>query len=103
VLSVRGKGRTTIEVSLETRDMIRRVSQRIGMTYDEVLKLLLGSFETLLDCRVRFDEVVGDVVLICDVGEEEPEEIAIDRREYRRLRKVLKFLPKPKESLHPTY
>jgi len=100
---MRGRGRTTVEVSLETRDLLRRVSQRVGMTYDEVLRMLLGSYEVLLDCRVRFDDVVGDVVLICDVGEEEPEEISIDRKEYRRLRKVLKFLPKPEESLHPTY
>jgi len=103
VLRVRGRGRTTVEVSLETRDLLRRVSERTGMTYDEVLKLLLGSFEVLLDCRVRVDEFVGDVILVCDVGDEEPEEISIDRKEYRRLRKVLKFLPKPKESLHPTY
>ncbi|PUA32399.1 MAG: hypothetical protein B7O98_07020 [Zestosphaera tikiterensis] len=100
---MRGEGKTTIEVSLETRELLRRVSQRVGMTYDEVLKMLLESFENLLNCRVRVDEVVGDVILVCDVGEEEPEEISIDRREYRRLRKVLKFLLKPKESLHPTY
>jgi len=98
VLRVRGKGRTLIEVSLETRELLRRVSQRVGMTYDEILKLLLGSFETLLGCRVRVDEVVGDVILVCDVGEEEPEEISIDRKEYRRLRKVLRFLPKPEKQ-----
>jgi len=52
VLSVRGRGRTTIEVSLETRDMLRRVSQRTGKTYDEILRMLLGFFETLLGCRL---------------------------------------------------
>jgi len=98
VLSVRGRGRTTVEVSLETRDLLRRISQRVGMTYDEVLKMLLESYEVLLDCRVRVDEVVSDVILICNVGEEEPEEISIDRKEYRRLRKVLKFLPKPEKQ-----
>jgi len=36
--------------------------------------------------------------LICDVDDEKPEEISIDRREYRRLRKVLKFLPKPEKQ-----
>jgi len=31
----RGKGRTTIEVSIETKDILRRVSERLNKTYVE--------------------------------------------------------------------
>jgi len=89
----RPKSYTTVGIRKETVELLRRVSQRIGLTYDEILKMLLESYEVLLDCRARFDEFVGDVTLECG-----DEDVSIDIREYKRLRRILKFLPKPEKQ-----
>jgi len=91
----RGRGRTTIEVSLETRDMLRDVSRSVGKAYDEVIKTLLEVYKSLLSCRAEYDDLLGDVKLSCG-----DKEIYVDAKEYRKLRKVVKILPKPPKSSH---
>lgn len=89
----RGRGRTTIEVSLETRDMLRDVSRSVGKAYDEVIKTLLEVCKSLLSYRAEYDDLLGDVKLSC-----EDKEVYIDAKEYRKLRKIIKILPKPTEG-----
>jgi len=96
------RGWVSVDIRRETRDLLRRVSQRLGLTYDETLRVALGIVEALLSCRAIFErgerfEVKGvgivdtsTVKLVCgDL------EVSMDPKEYRKLRKVLRVLPKP--------
>jgi len=88
--------RISIDIRRETRDMPRSVSQRLGLTYDETIRATLEALEIIekiSSYRAEYDEIVNDVILVCgDI------EISIDRREYRKLRRILKILPKPMEK-----
>jgi len=90
------RGWISIDIRRETRDMLKRFSQELGTTYDETIRAALGALEIALRisrCRAEYDEIVDDVILRCG-----DEEISIDVREYRRLRRIIKILPKPRKE-----
>jgi len=101
----RPKSYTTIAIRRDTRDIVRRVSWIIGKTYDETIRIALEIIKNISNCRAVY--VVGNrfrtdvdiintdrVKLICkDYG------ISIDPNDYRKLRGVIRILPKPSEKV----
>jgi len=89
------RGWVSVDICRETRDLLRRVSRRLGLTYDETVRAALGIVEALLSCRAIFErgerfEVkglgaidAGTVKLVCgDL------EVSVDPKEYRELRRI---------------
>jgi len=98
------RGWVSVDIRRETRDMLRAVSQMLRLTYDEVIRRALEIIETVSKCRAVFVEgekmrtAVGTidaskVVLKCN-----DYEVSMDPKEYRKLRRILKILPKPEKS-----
>jgi len=97
------RGWVSIDIRRETRDTLRRISQKLGKTYDETIRIALEALEiieTISRCRAFFMKGVrietdqgsidtSEVILKCNSYE-----VSIDPREYRKLRKILKILPK---------
>jgi len=45
----------TIEISIETREILRRVSERLSRTCDEAKGMFLVLYEKVLNCRAKLE------------------------------------------------
>jgi len=84
----RPKTRTTIEISKSVRDRLSKVASKTGMTYSDIISMLLDVYEYLSSCRARMigRNTVG--VECSDSGFTTLYEL------YENLRKHIPFLPR---------
>jgi len=88
----RSRLKTTIEVSRVVRDRLSRVSSETGMTYSDIISMLLDAYEYLSKCRPR-KKATGsgaEVVWLQCVDQE----YALLPQHYEALRRHIPFLPR---------
>jgi hypothetical protein len=89
----RAKDRTTIEVSVEVRDRLRRIADRFNTTYDRLINDLIEIAEYFSECtaEVKSSNISGTLIYLRHGGET----IVLTWRDYRFLKKIVKYIPEP--------
>ena len=87
----RGRGKTTIELAVETRNRLSSIARRLNETYDEVLRGLLDMAEFLMSCKLRMKRLLDSVFV--EFYRDGKLVFSLSIEQYLRLRRLIKFIP----------